>query len=176
MKMNSKAPAKIILVGFMGTGKSTVSKLLSAQLGWKCVDIDEEIEQRAGKRISEIFAEGGEEAFRNIESEVLASILSEATSNAVIATGGGAVLRPINREVMLQYGFVVGLKADAEQIIARVSADTNRPLLEGDPSARVNMLLEQRKHAYDFAHYSVDTTHMTEEQVVHAIRNEWSKL
>ena len=163
---------KLVLIGFMGTGKSTVSRLLSEKLGWKRVDGDEEIERLENKRISDIFAADGEAGFRVIETRVLETILA-SEENAVVATGGGAVLSAVNRELMLNKGFVVALKASPEQIIARVKSDTERPLLQGDAVERVNLLLAQRKHAYDFAHLTIDTTNMSAEEVVAAI---WEQL
>lgn len=163
---------KLVLIGFMGTGKSTVSKLLSETLGWKRVDGDEEIEKNENKLISDIFAADGEAGFRLIETRVLARILDE-DEPAVVATGGGAVLSAFNRELMLGKGFVVALKANPEQIIARVMADHARPLLQGDAEGKVHVLLEQRKHAYDFAHLTIDTTSMTAEEVVAAIMEQW---
>jgi len=159
---------KLVLIGFMGTGKSTVSRLLSEKLGWKRVDGDEEIERLENKRISDIFAADGEAGFRLIETRVLETILA-SEENAVVATGGGAVLSAVNRELMLNNGYVVALKASPEQIIARVKSDTERPLLQGDAVERVNLLLAQRKHAYDFAHLTIDTTNMSAEEVVAAI-------
>ncbi|MCA0753891.1 shikimate kinase [Paenibacillus sp. N4] len=164
---------KLVLVGFMGTGKSTVSRLLSEKLGWKRIDGDEEIERREGRKISDIFASEGEAAFRVIETKVLKSLLSESEP-AVIATGGGAVLSGYNCELMLKHSCVAALKASPEQIIERVKNDTSRPLLQGDAGERVKLLLEQRKNAYDFAHISVDTTLLTAEEVVDAILQQWS--
>ncbi|MFC4778406.1 shikimate kinase [Paenibacillus sp. GCM10023252] len=167
--------SKIVLVGFMGTGKSTVSRLLADQLGWQRVDVDEEIEQLQGESVRELFASKGEAEFRRIESAALAGILA-APEQAVIATGGGAVLREDNRERMLQSGFVVALTCDSEQIMTRVQADQSRPLLQGDPKGNVIRLLQERKDAYQFAHYTVDTTLLSAEEVVHAIRREHEKL
>ncbi|NIK75770.1 shikimate kinase [Paenibacillus castaneae] len=164
---------KLVLIGFMGTGKSTVSKLLSEQLGWKRVDGDEEIERLEKKLISEIFASDGEAGFRLIETKVLDMILSDEEP-AVVATGGGAVLSETNRQLMLSKGFVVALKASPEQILARVNADTARPLLQGNAEERVNALLEQRKNVYDFAHLTVDTTAMTASEVVSSIMKQWN--
>ncbi|MEV5024934.1 shikimate kinase [Paenibacillus sp. LPE1-1-1.1] len=165
---------KLVLIGFMGTGKSTVSKLLAEKLGWKRVDGDEEIERLENKRISDIFATDGEAGFREIETKVLDLILASGDS-CVVATGGGAVLREVNRELMLSKGYVVALKANPEQIIARVKSDNARPLLQGDAEERVNLLLEQRKHAYDFAHLTIDTTNMSAEEVVATILAQWAK-
>lgn len=159
---------KIVLVGFMGCGKSTVSRLLAKELGWRRIDTDDEIVEREGRSVAAIFEEAGEQGFRKIESNLIASILTEPEP-AVIATGGGAVLAEANRQAMLAYSYVVALKADAEQIIARVQADTGRPLLAGDAANRVPLLLEQRKTVYDFAPTIIDTTSLTPEQVAAAI-------
>ncbi|WP_138751731.1 shikimate kinase [Paenibacillus sinopodophylli] len=171
--MEGQQISKLVLVGFMGTGKSTVSRLLAEELGWKRVDGDEEIEKYENRLISDIFASDGEAAFREIETKVLHQLLV-GEDCCVISTGGGAVLRETNRELMLDNGFVVALKASPEQILARVKTDTARPLLQGDAEERVHLLLEQRKHAYDFAHLSIDTTSMTAEEVVAAIMEQWS--
>lgn len=146
----------IILVGFMGTGKSSVSHVLAARLGWNRIDTDVEIERRDGRSIPEIFENEGESAFRSIESEVIQNVL--LGSRQVVATGGGAVLAEANREIMLKRGFTVALKASAEKIIERVRSDSARPLLKGNLEGRVKQLLEDRKHAYDFAHMQIDTS------------------
>src|SRR5690606_16458490 len=109
---------KIVLVGFMGTGKSTVAKLLSERLGIDRIDLDEAIVAEAGCTIAELFAAQGEEAFRELESRVLESVLASGKP-AVLATGGGAVLRERNRQAMLAGGFVVALRASEQQIIER---------------------------------------------------------
>lgn len=171
--MERQQHKKLVLIGFMGTGKSTVSKLLNEKLGWKRVDGDEEIERLENKRISDIFATDGEAGFRLIETKVLETILTNEES-CVLATGGGAVLSAYNRDLMLNHGLVVALKASPEQIIARVKTDSARPLLHGDAAERVHQLLEQRKHAYDFAHISIDTTDLSAEEVVEAILAQWS--
>lgn len=159
--------SKIVLVGFMGTGKSTVSRLLAEQLGWSRYDSDEVIEQTEGT-ISKLFETLGEAGFRDIESKVLCSLL-ESGESAVIATGGGCVLRELNRESMLKHGFVVALTADAEHIIERVKADAARPLLQGDIAANVHRIMEQRKNAYDFAHLRLDTTSLTPQEAADRI-------
>ncbi len=149
----------IIIVGFMGTGKSTVSRLLSERLGWESKDTDEEIERLAGQSIKQLFSEDGEESFRDLESRVLKEVLSRGRQ--VVATGGGAVLRESNRRTMLSGGWVIALTADKESLIRRVTsaaAAGMRPLLAGDAEERVGTLLETRRHAYDFAHVIVDTT------------------
>lgn len=168
--MEEKQQTHIVLVGFMGTGKSTIGELLARRLGCSLIGIDEEIERRAGQRIAEIFAVKGEAAFRAGETEALMDAL-HSHKRQVISTGGGAVLAQRNRELMLSHGLVIALKADAEQIIARVSKDSSRPLLQGDVRERVYKLLEDRKEAYDFAHLTIDTTRLSVNEVVEQIWN-----
>jgi shikimate kinase len=166
---------KIVLVGFMGTGKSTVSRLLSERLGRRRIDLDDEIERSEGRLIADIFTEVGESGFRAVESRVLESIMRTPEA-AVVSTGGGAVLAEANRMTMQTFGWVVALTAAAEQIIARVSSDASRPLLAGDVQGRVRTLLEQRKDAYDFADLTVDTTRLTPSQTAEQILLAWDRL
>jgi len=171
----SRQYQSIVLVGFMGTGKSSVSRSLAERLGYERVDLDEAIERRERCSISELFAERGETAFRELECDVLRELMLRP-ARQVIATGGGAVLRADNRETMRARGWVVALTADAERIIARVSADTSRPLLQGDVRGRVTALLEQRKHAYDFADLKLDTTRLSVTEVTDRIIDAWQRL
>ncbi len=157
----------IILVGLMGTGKSTVGKALAERLGWLFVDSDERIEQVEKKKISDIFAESGEPAFRKVESRVIAELAQG--SEQIIATGGGAVLAEENRIVMKENGLVVALTATADEIIARVSGDTSRPLVQGNVAERVQAIMESRKHAYDFADVHIATTGAAVSEIVEAI-------
>ncbi|MFC5453168.1 shikimate kinase [Paenibacillus aestuarii] len=157
----------IVLVGFMGTGKSTVGRLLAERLGWNFLDSDAEIEKNEQTSIAEIFRLHGEAHFRQLESQALADIL--AGSGQVLATGGGAVLAETNRTCMLGSGCVVALQATPEKIIARVSSDQSRPLLQGNLEERVHALMETRKSAYDFATMAIDTTELTVEQIVEEI-------
>lgn len=156
----------IVIVGFMGTGKSTVSQLVAKRLGWARVDTDEEIVKRAGKSIPDIFATDGEQAFRDMEARVLRELLEG--SGRVIATGGGAVLREENRRCMLAGGWVVALTADKPSLLKRVTEGgdaAGRPLLAGGAEARIDALLAARRHAYDFAHATVDTSRLSPEEV-----------
>jgi shikimate kinase len=163
---------KLILIGFMGTGKSSVANGLARELGLPHLDMDAEIVKAAGKSIPEIFAEHGEQHFRTLESDVLDSLL-KAPANAVIATGGGAVLKPSNCELMLRHGLVVALRASEQVIISRVQQDKGRPLLQGDVAERVRTLMQTRAKAYDFAHLSLDTSTLSIEQVVAEIVKAW---
>lgn len=153
----------IILVGMMATGKSTVGAILAEELDYELIDLDAVITGREGRSIADIFADGGEQAFRSIESAVLQEMLQG--DRRVISTGGGAVLAPGNAEVMLEHGFVVALTASEDTIIERVSGDENRPLLAGNAANRVRSILEQRREAYRFAHCTVDTTELNVAEV-----------
>ncbi|MGP0585896.1 shikimate kinase [Paenibacillus timonensis] len=153
----------IVLIGMMGTGKSTVGLLLAAETGLALVDLDQRIVEKAGRTIPDIFAAEGEAYFRELESAILRSTLQER--GIVLATGGGAVLREENRLVMREGGLVVALQATAEEILARVGEAPGRPLLAGGAKERVIALLEERKDAYAFAHLTVDTSGKSAEQV-----------
>jgi shikimate kinase len=159
----------IVLVGFMGAGKTTVGKVLAKQMNWTFVDTDAAIEQEQGVTVARLFETRGELQFRRIETDTLKRVLS--SGHQVIATGGGAVLAQENCEAMLQDGFVVALTADFATIIRRVGGDQARPLLQGDLNERVSSLLEKRKTAYDFADMKIDTSKRTIEQVVEVVLN-----
>ncbi len=162
----------IILIGFMGTGKTTVGQLLSDKLGHTFVDTDGLIVEAAGMTIPELFEHKGEPYFRDLESEMLEKALQR--EGLVLATGGGAVLRERNRNSMLEGGFVVALKAGAEHIIDRVKHDANRPLLAGDAEARVRKLLQDRAEAYDFAHLSIRTDELAPHEAAGKIAEAWT--
>ena len=172
---------KVILTGFMATGKSTVARLLARRLGWRLIDCDAEISARAGRPINQIFRDLGEAHFRAIERSVIAEISSDARRcaqcshprPAVIATGGGAIIDPRNYEALCRCGVIICLTARPEVIARRVSASVKaRPLLTrtGIPlRQRIAELLEERRQAYESATITVDTSDRTVEQVVDAI-------
>lgn len=142
-----RALNNLALVGFMGSGKSTVGRLVSRQLGLEFVDTDEEIERRAGRRISDIFAAQGEPAFRALERQVLADLMGGR--NRVLATGGGMICQPGNLELLKHDALVVCLWASAETIWERVQHQTHRPLLQvADPQAEISRLLALREPYY----------------------------
>jgi shikimate kinase len=145
----------IVLVGFMGTGKSTVGRFLAEKLGWELIDTDHYIEKQQKMSIAELFNKHGEPYFREMETRAILEIMEK--SNQVIATGGGAVLAEKNRRSLKANGFVVALTASLETIIQRVGGDRNRPLLQGKANEIVPQLLQQRKHAYDFADFTIST-------------------
>lgn len=146
----------IVFIGFMGTGKSTLGAMLAKELGMEHVDLDQAIIEHEQSDIPTIFQTKGEAYFRDVEAKLLAELLTG--SNLVLTTGGGAVLRAENVKHMMEHALVVALHADQDEIVRRVSLDTNRPLLAGDAAKRVATLLEQRKGAYDFAQIHIDTT------------------
>ncbi|HLV81034.1 MAG TPA: shikimate kinase [Chthonomonadaceae bacterium] len=156
----------LILIGFMGAGKSTVGKLCAAHLGYAFVDSDAVIEAHAGCSVAQLFAARGERAFRRLERQALAAL--SARPGVVIATGGGAVLDADNVALLRARGRVVLLLASPEAVLARVGEAATRPLLAGalDPRSRIAALLAERDAAYRrAAHHCVDTLQRTPEQV-----------
>ncbi len=162
----SATGTSVILVGFMGTGKSTVGRLLAARLGRPFVDTDAEIARRAGMSVDEVFRRQGEAAFRRLEAEVVGEVASG--SGLVVATGGGVLLRPENRRRLEESGFLVLLRATPEVLAARLEAAglAGRPLLAGGPlPRRVAELLEERRGVYQSVDVQVDTTGRSPEEV-----------
>lgn len=152
-----------MLIGMMGTGKSTVGAHLAEATGYRLLDLDAQIVLKAGCSIPELFEAQGEAYFRDLETAALCESLQ--MPGTILATGGGAVLRERNCREMLEHGWVVALVATADEIVARVGEDKGRPLLAGGARERVAALLEERKHAYDFAHVTVNTSGKNAEQV-----------
>lgn len=153
--MDYLPPARaVFLTGFMGTGKTTTGLHLSGQLGLEFVDTDDIVEAMAGRAISAIFAEEGEEAFRDLETQALRQAVRGP--RRVIATGGGMMLRPQNVALMRAAGPVICLEATPATILRRTAHKGTRPLLAGpDPLAAINRLLGERRVAYAQADYTV---------------------
>ncbi len=164
----------IILEGFMGSGKSTVSEILSDRLGLELMDTDATIEDTEGRSISSIFREDGEEAFRDMETELLAMIAGDHLRDMVISLGGGMPVREENRKLLKESGKVVYLKATPETIYERVKGDTTRPLLQSeDPLLRIKELLEGRSDIYDeAADLVIDTDNKTPDEICDEIIRE----
>ena len=160
--------ANIILVGFMGTGKTTVGRLLAERQTMEFVDMDCVIEERAGKPISRIFEEDGEPHFRELESQLARELAKRG--GLVIAAGGGVVLKAENMKAFEESGRVVCLTASPETILKRVETDSGRPLLEGGDKRRmIADKLNARKHLYDEMPIRIDTTSLSPEAVVKQI-------
>ena len=140
----------IILIGFMGAGKTTVGKRVAKLLDFSFIDTDSEIEDDQGCSIDEIFKYGGEECFRDIESRLLKNFKN--VKNSVIATGGGIVLRNENREIIKNMGKRVYLKVNKDVLLRRLSNDRSRPLLRGkDPEIVLTEMLKERSLLYEQA-------------------------
>ena len=148
---------KLSLVGLPGSGKSTVGRQLARRLGLAFTDTDHAIEQRIGCSIREFFEREGEDAFRDIEEEVIRDLAQQGAG--LLATGGGAVLRPANRVQLRAGGHVIYLRSTPEEIHRRLRHDTHRPLLQvADPLARLRTLYEERDPLYrETAHFTIET-------------------
>lgn len=157
----------IILIGYMGSGKSTVAKELYTKTGMEVIDTDAWIVKEQGRSINEIFRTEGEESFRRLETELL-KMLSESTSSYILSTGGGMPVREENRTILKSLGTVFFLKADTDTILERVKGDTRRPLLQGtDQRARIAGMLKERTPIYELtAHHRIETDGKTIEEVV----------
>lgn len=170
--MNTPAYANVALVGFMGSGKSSVGRLIARSLGGRFVDTDRLVVDHAGCEITEIFATRGEAYFRSVESGVLRALLGEA--GLVVATGGGIVTVAENAGALTELGYVVWLDASEEVIWERVSRNSNRPLLHTEnPRETMRRLLEARNPMYQaVANLRVDTSTLTHAEVAEIVCRE----
>lgn len=148
----------VVLVGMPGCGKSTVARAVARRLQLATADTDQAIEQRLGRTIRSYFDEHGEAAFRDVEEAVIDELTADS-SPLVLATGGGAVLRPVNRQRLRERGTVIYLRASPEQLFKRLQHDTKRPLLQvADPLKRLRELYSERDPLYrECAHFVIDT-------------------
>ncbi len=146
-----KRPDNIVLIGFMGSGKSSVGKLLSKRLGYQFKDTDDMIEAEEGTSIGEIFSSRGEESFRDLETALLLS-QEGLLERTVLSTGGGMPLREDNCKLLRMIGQVIYLQASQSTIISRLANDNKRPLLKGDKlKNKVNSILNSRISIYEKA-------------------------
>jgi shikimate kinase len=133
----------IYIIGFMGSGKSTTGKKLAASLGWKFLDLDKEIEEKAGRSIAEIFDSEGEDKFRLLETEVLNSL--KYSTMTIISTGGGTPCHGNNMDVMLETGLTVYLRMTPAQLASRLLGSTGeRPLIKNIPDGRLPAFIEEK--------------------------------
>lgn len=141
----------VILIGFMGCGKSSIGRKLSYKIQKALIDIDKQIEKEQNRTITEIFKEEGEESFRKMETDYLKSLI-ENCRNQIISTGGGLPMREENRQLLKKLGCVVFLRVTAETIYERLCNDVTRPLLQGaNPQQKIAGLLEKRAAIYESA-------------------------
>jgi len=180
----------VVLTGFMGTGKTTIGREVARRLGRPFVDMDAEIEARAAKSIPRIFAEDGEAAFRQMEAALCEELTNRpwgfsetsSVSSLVIATGGGALVDPANRALVMQSSTVVCLTCDVDEILRRLhharaptaavggDGEPDRPLLNvADPRAEIERLLEVRHEAYGTLPWQIDTTGLSVEEVARRV-------
>ncbi|MDP2661704.1 MAG: 3-dehydroquinate synthase [Dehalococcoidia bacterium] len=171
---------RLFLIGFSFSGKTQVGRRTAERLGWRYVDTDDLVVQEAGKPIPRIFADDGEERFRQIEKQVLTRVCRR--TNLVVATGGGIILDEANRSAMIRHGVVVCLEAQPETIYQRLLRDSEdgasnpvvRPLLQGsDPLERIRRLKEFRQPFYASAHWTVHTDNLTLDEVTEEVVRGW---
>ena len=160
--------ANIVLVGFMGTGKSAVGRVIAQKLEFHFIDTDDVIEQTSKAKISDIFAEHGEVYFRDLESQAVKSVA--LMKNQVVATGGGVVLRSSNIDLLRTGGPIFCLNATPKAIWDRVRSSQSRPLLRGpDPLKKIETLLDKRAPYYALADHQIETTGVSVDRVANEI-------
>ncbi|HMC28806.1 MAG TPA: shikimate kinase [Verrucomicrobiae bacterium] len=169
----SRTIHNLALIGFMGTGKSSVGRIVAAHLHFRFVDTDELIESRAARSIAEIFAQAGEQVFRGIEKQVVAELAK--MQKTVIATGGGLSANCDNLASLKGHALVVCLWASPEAIWERVHTQTHRPLLEGaDPMVRIRELLGMREPFYKQADVLVNTEMRSIKEVAQQVLHQFN--
>jgi shikimate kinase len=166
------APDRIYLVGFMGAGKTTIGRHLARKLGWKFIDLDEQIERREGRKIAEIFRQDGEPHFRNLERLYLKEFSSSA--KAVIALGGGAFIDPENRKLAQESGLTVWLRVSFPKVEERVKMDGTRPKFTD--KAQVERLYRSREPFYALAKVHIFTDEGTPDSATDEIIGALKKL
>jgi shikimate kinase len=156
MRRGGERGRQAVLVGFMGAGKSSVGKILAQRLGAEFVDVDERIEETAGRSIGDIFVSSGEAAFREMEKEAILDAVS--VPGRVLAAGGGAFVDEANRRALKEYGPVFFLDVSVESVLERLSGDRSRPLFPGGKEeGKLRELMERRRPSYREADFTVST-------------------
>jgi shikimate kinase len=167
--VSSKTAKTVVLVGMMGSGKTTVGRIVAERLGVEFVDSDEEIVASSGMTVAEIFASHGEAEFRRREKEMLKRLVP-APQSRVVAVGGGAILDDDNRAVMSDCSTVVWLRTEVETLSDRVGSDGSRPLLIGGATENLRRIADVRAHLYETtADVIVDTDGLSPESVAQAV-------
>jgi shikimate kinase len=161
----------IVLAGFMGSGKTTVGRLLAKRLGWQFIDTDEEVERLTKTSIQELFLLRGEETFRAIERDIVWA--ASQLDHAVISIGGGALLHPDSVADLKKNGFLIWLKVCPHSILKRIPDTTSRPLLHAKhPACSIPGLIRQRRATYENCQLAIRTDRLTPQQVADQIMQE----
>ncbi len=164
----------LVIIGFMGTGKSSIGKILAQKLNYEFIDTDQLIETERHQKITQIFLEEGEAFFRSLENK-LAGELS-GLDQKVIATGGGWVLNPENLQLSRVNGYIISLTAKPEIIYERIKHETHRPLLASeDPLAKIKEIMSQRESLYRNGDLVMDISLGTPEQIAERIIKELTR-
>lgn len=172
MNEEKPLPAKnIILVGFMGSGKSTIGRELGQLLSYPLIDTDTQIEEMEKLSVADIFSLRGEEHFRDAENQVIKNLLDQGMTHHIIATGGGLPVREDNRPLLRELGYVVWLDANTETILQRTSRTNTRPLLQTEnPRETIENMLNQRNSIYrDVSHLRLQTSGLSISETAHGI-------
>ena len=172
MANNENISCNIILVGMPASGKTTIGTLLAQELSNHIhVDIDSVIEKTQGMKISEIFSKFSEDYFRKLEYDTIKMVCTGKSK--IISTGGGSFENPDNRATLLKFGKVFYLKSDLDVLYYRISEDSTRPLLQKEnPRQVLSDLIKKREENYQKAHYTIDTSVMSEDEIIRLIINE----
>jgi|TARA_B110000902_G_scaffold264626_1_gene346621 shikimate kinase len=161
----------IVLVGFMGCGKSTVGREIGLQLNYPLVDTDTLIEESVGMSVAQIFSQHGEGYFRDLETDLISQIYSKDFTKQIISTGGGLPLREQNRERLRKLGYVVWLQASADTVLERTAKSNHRPLINNqNPKEKIETMLVERDPIYaDVADLTINTDDLEISETVHGI-------
>ena len=168
---------RISLIGMMGCGKTTIGKILSIKLNLKFIDTDSEIVEKENRSINDIFAQNGEEYFREVETFTLKEVLNN--DNIIISTGGGIIKKEENINLLKEKSIVFYLEADEKTLYERVKNNNERPLLNvEDMQEKITTLLKEREEKYKQAHYTIQTTNKEINEIANeiiGIINEYSR-
>lgn len=162
----------IILIGFMGSGKSSVGRYMEESEGFALIDTDEYIEKQQNDSINNIFANKGEEYFRNLETECIKELITLNTDMTVISVGGGLPMRGENQKLLKELGKIVYLRATVDTLVSRLMGDTIRPLLKGgDLRQKITELFEKREATYEgIADIVIDTDNYSPKEIHNIIK------
>jgi shikimate kinase len=158
-----------VLIGLPGSGKTECAEVLASKLGWNWQDTDREIERKTGSSIPDIFWKSGESAFRVMETELIAGMISANVGKCVVSTGGGLPASPGNFDLLRQLGRIVYLSLPLETLAERVGDGSGRPLLKGQVDQKLQDLFYQRHPIYAQADITLDASNMSPDQAAEAI-------